>query len=183
MLLLNVCCAPCGLPIIEDLLSEQKIEALYFYNPNIFPEEEYEKRLEETEKVASLYNLKLYQDDYDHANWLKFITGKLSQAPESYPENSERCSLCFRYRLEKTALFAKDEGIPEFATTLSVSRFKDTKFINSYGEELAKTHGLKYIPLSLDANVAHQKGIELSKKHAIYRQKYCGCEFSLPKAA
>jgi len=179
MLLLNVCCAPCGLPIIEYLLSEPGIVALYFYNPNIYPPPEHQRRLEAAEKVASLYNLKLYIVEYDHEGWLKFIKENLSKPPEDYPENSDRCLACFRCRLDKTALFAKENGFDSFATTLSISRFKDTKFINDYGKRLAEKYGLDYKTFALDAGEAHRVGLGLSKKHNIYRQKYCGCEFSL----
>ena len=178
MMLLNVCCAPCSLPIIEQLPGDGKV-SLFFYGPNIYPEEEYEKRLRETRKVASLYELELFEGDHDHEAWEAFIRWSLAESPEFYPENGERCLACFQYRLQKTAAFAKEKGYGEFAATLSVSRFKDTDFINQYGQWLAAKNDLKYRPFPLDANEAHRLGMRLSQKHGIYRQKYCGCEFSL----
>jgi epoxyqueuosine reductase len=175
MTLLNVCCAPCALPLIEG---EDK-PTLFFYGPNIFPRVEYDKRWRETEKVAAVYRLELLVGEYDHAAWLKYVTGQLPEIPASYPENSARCQACFKFRLAGTARFAKANGFDRFATTLSVSRFKDVSFINSYGAELAAELGLRYEPLTLDPHVAHRRGMALSREHNIYRQKYCGCEFSL----
>lgn len=153
---------------------------LFFYGPNIYPEEEYLRRLEETKKIASLYNIELYEGDYDHKRWLQFIKRTLPQPPEKFHENGERCLACFQFRLNVTAAFAKEKGFQSFATTLSISRFKDTIFINNYGKLLAERNGLNYETFPLNADEAHRVGIELSKKHNIYRQKYCGCEFSLP---
>ena len=192
-MLLHVCCASCALPIIKhffsDLPPHQKFWcgglkeediALYFFNPNLFKEDEYQKRLKEVEKIASIYKLKLYSEKYNHNQWLNFIKENLPRPPDEYQENDERCLVCFKFRLNQTALFAKTHGFYEFATTLSVSRYKDVKFINQYAKSLAKKYGLKYKTFSLDQQKAHQTGINLSKKYNLYRQKYCGCEFSLP---
>jgi len=182
-MLLHVCCAPCALPIVEYLLSDLKIKpedlVLYFFNPNIFPETEYKKRLAEVKKKASLYHLKFYSEKYNHQKWLDFFKKKLDKPLEEYPENGLRCLECFKFRLNRTVLFAKTHGFKEFATTLSVSRYKDVKFINQYADGLAKNLNLKYKTFPLDPQKAYQKGINLSKKYGIYRQKYCGCEFSL----
>ena len=174
-LLLNVCCAPCALPLIEAADSP----ALFFYGPNIFPREEYDKRLQETEKVAGIYGLKFLTGEYEHENWLKSVMSQLPNLPETYQEGRERCQACFKFRLAGTAKFAKERGFQRFATTLSVSRFKDVSFINRYGDDLARQNGLEYVAFDLDAGEAHRKGLELSRQHSIYRQKYCGCEFSL----
>ena len=176
-LLLNVCCAPCALPLIE---AAQK-PALFFYGPNICPREEYDKRLKETEKVAGLYGLDFLTGEYDHEAWLENIERLLPNRPETYQEGGARCQACFKYRLAGTARYANAQGFKRFATTLSVSRFKDVGFINRYGAELAEQLGLEYVSFPIDAGEAHRKGLELSRQHGIYRQKYCGCEFSLPK--
>ena len=173
---------PCGLPLIESAMAENKPLALHFYNPNIYPFGEYQKRLAETERIAAAYGLELYRGEYDHDEWAAFVGSNLLEAPENYPENSPRCTACFRYRIEKTASFAKENGFMEFATTLSVNRFKDTVFINNYGKFIADKMQLKYKLFELNAIEAHRIGVELSRKHRVYRQKYCGCEFSLPKA-
>jgi hypothetical protein len=178
---LHVCCAPCALPIIEYLLKKDKTKdiSLYFYNPNIYPEKEYQKRLEEVKKISKIYNLKLIIGEYEHDKWLEYLTKSLPHPLESYPENNERCLNCFSFRLDKTAKFAKDNNFKTFTTTLSVNRFKDTKFMNNYGQRLAKQYDLNYIFLNIDPFKAYQKEKELVKKYDLYSQKYCGCEFSL----
>ena len=180
MLLLHTCCAPCALPIVEYLLKVKKTKniVLYFYNPNIYPEQEYQKRLKEVKKISKIYNLKLIIGEYEYDKWLNYLKEFLPHPLESYPENNERCLACFRFRLNKTAKFAKANNFNEFTTTLSVNRFKDTKFMNNYGQKIAKENGLNYIVLDLDPYQAHQKEQELIKKHNLYSQKYCGCEFS-----
>jgi predicted adenine nucleotide alpha hydrolase (AANH) superfamily ATPase len=180
-MLLHVCCAVCALPIIEYLLKEKEVKnlTLYFYNPNIYPEEEYKKRLREVKKISKIYNLKLIIGGYEHDKWLKYLKKLLSRPLEFYPENNKRCLNCFSFRLDKTAEFAKNNNFNEFTTTLSVNRFKDTIFINNYGKVLAKENNLSYMILDLDPSKTHQKEQELVKKYNLYSQKYCGCEFSM----
>jgi hypothetical protein len=196
-MLLHTCCAPCALPIIdgstlltinperrrriEYLSKEKRIKdiVLYFYNPNIYPEKEYQTRLEEVKKISKIYNLKLIIGEYEHNKWLTYLRKALSHPLDSYPENSERCLNCFCFRLEKTAAFAKENNFNSFTTTLSVNRFKDTKFINNYGQRLAKKYALDYLILDIDPYQAHKKEQELVKKYNLYSQKYCGCEFSM----
>jgi len=180
-MLLHTCCAPCALPIIEYLLTEKKVKGLtlYFYNPNIYPEEEYKKRLREVKKISKIYNLKLIVGEYEHDKWLEYLKKSLPHHLESYPENNERCLNCFCFRLDKTAEFAKKNNFHDFTTTLSVNRFKNTNFMNNYGQRLAKENNLNYVILELDPNKAYQKELELIKKYNLYSQKYCGCEFSM----
>lgn len=180
-MLLHTCCAVCALPIIKHLLKEEKVKniTLYFYNSNIYPEEECNKRLKDVEKIAKIYKLKLIVGKYEHNKWLNYIKKSLPQSPEKYLENSERCLSCFRFRLEETMKFVKKNNFDEFATTLSVNRFKNTEFINNYGESLAKKHKIKYKEFDIDFNKAYKLGLKLSKKYNLYRQKYCGCEFSM----
>jgi predicted adenine nucleotide alpha hydrolase (AANH) superfamily ATPase len=175
MPLLNVCCAACCLPVLEN----QKRFSLFFYSPNIHPREEYDRRLDATIKVAVLYGVKLLIGEYDHAEWLEYVKENILRVPESYPENSARCLACFAYRIDRTAAFSQKKKIPEFALTLSASRFKNREFINSFGESTALKYGLNYQPLTPDPDRAHQISLQLSRQHGIYRQKYCGCEFSL----
>ncbi|MFA5360455.1 MAG: epoxyqueuosine reductase QueH [Candidatus Paceibacterota bacterium] len=165
---------------IKYLLKEKKVKnlTLYFYNPNIYPEKEYQKRLEEVKKISKIYNLELIIGEYEHNKWLNYLKQSLPNPLESYSENEERCLNCFRFRLDKTAEFAKNNNFNEFSTTLSVNRFKNTKFMNNYGEKLAKEYNLDYVILDLDPYEAHKKEQELAKKYNLYSQKYCGCEFS-----
>ena len=180
MLLLHTCCAPCALPILEYLIKEKKTKdiVLYFYNPNIFPEQEYIKRLKEVKKISKIYNLKLIISKYEHQKWLDYLYQSLYHPLESYPENNERCLKCFTFRINQTVKYAKENNICDFATTLSVNRFKDTKFINSYSSKKAKELNLNYIKFNLEPFKAHQLEVELVKKYNLYSQKYCGCEFS-----
>lgn len=173
-MLLNVCCAPCALPII----SAEKAE-LFFYNPNIFPREEYDKRLGEVRKIAALFDLRLQEGDYDHREWLEYLKNNLPEPLDSYPENSQRCQICFEYRLRKTAQTANKHNFSSFGTTLSVNRYKETDFINMLGQEIGKCLRINYFQPDLDKEKAYQLGRELSRKYNVYRQKYCGCEFSL----
>jgi len=195
MLLLHVCCGPCAIPVLERyfkrLKAGQNNLVLYFDNPNIWPFKEKEKRLDAVAKIADLYQTKLMLGSAPHSEWRAFLKSKLSQPLRSYSENGERCSACFEFRLEKTALFAKQNNFQEFATTLSLSRFKDTKSINQFGKKLAKKYGLIYQALKQNYSkkqtkeqrfAEHKKNIEFCQKHDLYRQKYCGCEFSLPQA-
>jgi len=177
---LHTCCAVCALPIIEYLLKEKvKNITLYFYNPNIYPEEEYNKRLKDVEKISKIYKLKLTIGKYEHSKWLDYIKKSLPKSPEKYLENSDRCLSCFRFRLEETVKFAQKNNFDEFATTLSVNRFKNTEFINKCGKSLANKYKIKYKEFNIDFNKAYEIGLKLSKKHNLYRQKYCGCEFSI----
>ncbi|OGB89550.1 hypothetical protein A2625_01345 [candidate division WOR-1 bacterium RIFCSPHIGHO2_01_FULL_53_15] len=180
-LLLNVCCAPCALPLIDHLInSAQKDEvAFLFSGSNIHPHEEYDRRLEATRKIAVIYEVKLFEGAYDHEAWLDFVRANVPMPPETYQENGKRCEACYQYRLDETARLAKQEGFDSFVATLSVSRFKDTSFINEYGTKLAESAGLNFVVMPIDAHEAHRHGVALSKQHGIYRQKYCGCEFSL----
>ena len=180
-MLLHTCCATCALPIIEYLLTEEKVGdiTLYFYNPNIYPEEEYNKRLKDVERIAKIYKLKFVNGNYLYDEWLKYIKKSLPQSLEKYLENSDRCLSCFRFRLEKTIEFAKKNNFDEFATTLSVNRFKNIDYINQYAKKLAKKYQLTYKVFDLDPNKAYKLSLKLSKKYNLYRQKYCGCEFSM----
>ncbi len=180
-MLLHTCCAVCVLPIIEYLLKERRVKdiTLYFYNPNIYPKEEYDKRLKDVEKIAKIYKLKFVNGGYKYNEWLDCIKKSLPQLPEEYLENSDRCLSCFCFRLEKTVEFAKKNNFNEFNTTLSVNRFKNVDYINQYAKKLAKRDQLTYKTLKIDPRQAYKDGLGLSKKHNLYRQKYCGCEFSM----
>jgi len=179
MLLLNTCCAPCALPIMDYLQQQNEPTAWLFSGPNLSPPDEYQKRVEATQKAAAAYGVTLYLDDDAHENWLQNLQTRLEQPLNIYPENSGRCLVCFEYRLDRTAKFAKENGFSSFATTLSVSQHKDTSFINNHGLILASRFGLEYVTFPLDPAAAHQKGVKLSKELGLYRQKYCGCEFSV----
>lgn len=171
-LLLHVCCAGCGVFISRELKNEFDV-ALYYFNPNLHPNEEYEKRLDEAKKVAAGHNLKLIDGEHIHDDWLLYIKGH-----ESDPEKGERCKLCYRFRLEKTAQKAKELNFDYFTTTLTVSPHKSAQDIISIGEELARDYGLKFLARDFKKNDGFKKANILSKELNLYRQNYCGCEFS-----
>lgn len=138
-LLLHVCCIGCG-AFVSRLLAKDFQVTLFFYNPNIFPAAEYELRLMETKKIAKKFGFKLLVGDYVHDEWLKLVKGH-----EQDPEKGERCLLCYRERLEKTAKLAGDSGYHYFASTLTVSPHKLAQEINAIGTELEAKYGVKFL--------------------------------------
>lgn len=167
-MLLHICCAPC----LDGLITDEN-PTLYFYNPNIHPEEEYKKRLVEVRKVAKKFNLSLMEGEYDKDRWLELVKGL-----EKEPEKGKRCEICFEMRLEETAKKAKELGIKNIATTLVSSVYKDSVLINKIGEAIAQKYNLKFFCLSFDKKGINLKSLKLPKELNLYRQKYCGCIFS-----
>ncbi|MFA5386377.1 MAG: epoxyqueuosine reductase QueH [Candidatus Paceibacterota bacterium] len=173
-ILLHVCCAVCGAYLIE-LLKEKYEVILYFYNPNIHPKEEYEKRKESAKKLAEIYNIDFIEEKYIPEKWFEIIKGL-----ENELEGGKRCPICFEMRLRETAISAENNNIPYFTTTLSISPYKDEKIINETGEKIAKEYDLNFLEIGELGNKQDlwQKTKELAKKHNFYHQKYCGCIFS-----
>ena len=171
-LLLHVCCMGCGAYVSDFLKSDFEV-VLYFFNPNIFSKEEYDVRLKETEDIAGKFNLKLIIGDYNHENWLNQIKGH-----EADSERGERCCICYQYRLESTACLAKAKKIKYFTSTLSVSPHKDANAIKTIGKKLAKKYILKFLDNDFKKNDGFKKAVKFSKDLNLYRQNYCGCEFS-----
>jgi UDP-GlcNAc:undecaprenyl-phosphate GlcNAc-1-phosphate transferase len=175
-LLLHICCAPCAAYITRDILSPQYNVTWYFYNPNLNTREEYEKRLAAVKFVAEKFKIPLIVEEYNHAPWLDLVKGR-----EDNPERGERCHICYFDRLNKTAAKAKQNNFTYFSTSLLVSPYKDTKSINKIGLELGVKNGIKFLANDFQANDGYRKSQELAKELGIYRQKFCGCEFSLKK--
>ncbi len=175
-LLLHSCCAPCSSYVIEILSNYFQI-TVFYYNPNISPFIEYQKRVEEQKKfIKSLktkYKVKFIESDYDHENYLKLVEGL-----ETVKEGGVRCFKCYEQRLEKTAIFAKKEGFDYFCTTLSVSPYKNAQKLNEIGEILEQKYQVKYLYSDFKKNNGYKRSIELSKTYNLYRQDYCGCKFS-----
>ncbi len=170
-LLLHVCCAGCGV-YISQLLKKNYQVILYYYNPNIYPRSEYEKRLIEAEKIAKKYGLKLIKEKYDHKKWLKSVKGL-----EKELERGRRCLVCYKDRLEKTARVASGLGIKYFTTTLTMSPHKDASAINEIGNQLAKKYNLNFLAKDFKKQDGFKKSAAMSKELGLYRQDYCGCEF------
>ena len=171
-LLLHICCAGCG-AYVSQLLKQNFNVTLYFYNPNIYPESEYNKRLAETKMIAKKFNLKLIVGKYGHNQWLELVKGH-----EQDPERGERCLICYQNRLETTAKMAKKKQFNYFTTTLTVSPYKDAQAISRVGRELAKKYNVKSLDKDFKKQDGFKKSVELSKELGLYRQNYCGCEFS-----
>ena len=168
-ILLHVCCGPCSTASIERLLADGYEPVLFFSDSNIFPEPEFEKRYENLLKVAASYSVPVIKDSWNHDEWRAFVKGH-----EDDKEHGERCSLCFRFNLLRSAEKAKELGIGCFATTLTVSRFKNSKTIFKEGEDLEG-----FAPIDFKKKDGFNRSIQLSKELDLYRQNYCGCEFSL----
>lgn len=166
--LLHTCCAPCCAPSGERMMNEGYKITLFYSNSNIFPREEYIKRLEEARRLASIWNVELIEDSWDHRDWLLFIKGY-----ENEPEGGKRCEKCFEFNLRRTAEKAKELGFPLYTTTLTLGPYKNSKMIFRIAEQF---------PGFLEYNFKKKDGflrsMELSKEYNLYRQNYCGCEFS-----
>jgi predicted adenine nucleotide alpha hydrolase (AANH) superfamily ATPase len=171
-ILLHICCIGCG-AYVSRLLSEEFRVKLFFYNPNIFPELEYNKRLEEIERVAKEFKFEIIYDDYDHEAWLRKIKGL-----ESEPEKGQRCLLCYRDRLEKTAQKAREFKLDYFTSTLTVSPYKLANEISKIGQDAEKKYSVAFCDKDFKKQDGFKKAVLLSKELNLYRQDYCGCEFS-----
>ncbi|MCL2480992.1 MAG: epoxyqueuosine reductase QueH [Spirochaetaceae bacterium] len=169
IIFLHTCCAPCGSSSIERLLHEKNEVTLFFSNSNIFPKEEFIKRLQNVEKLAKFYKIALIQDIYDHESWRERVSGL-----ENEPETGKRCFECFKFNLEKTAQKAQQLSISSFATTLTVSPHKNSMQIFEAGKNFPGFN--KY---DFKKQNGFFRSIELSKQLDLYRQEYCGCEFSI----
>ncbi len=172
-LLLHSCCAPCSSHVISLLSNYFYITVLY-YNPNISPIEEYEKRKNEQmrliRELKTKYPVNIIDCDYDNHIYNELIKGL-----ENEPERGIRCHKCYKLRMEKTAFLAKEKNYDFFATTLTVSPYKDANVINKTGLFLENEYNIKYLPSDFKKKEGYKHSIELSKKYNLYRQNYCGC--------
>ena len=176
-LLLHSCCGPCSSASLEKLANFFDITVVY-YNPNIYPKSEFEKRLAEQKKlIKNAFNgIKLIEIDYNEEEFLSCIKGL-----EAEKEGGARCNVCFSLRLKKTALLAKELGFDYFGTTLTISPHKNEQIINALGEKIAEELGMNFLYSDLKKHDGYKRSIELSRQYDIYRQEYCGCRFSVPK--
>ena len=172
-ILLHSCCAPCSSYVITFLSNYFDITILY-YNPNIAPQEEYEKRKNEQIKLIKTLNTKNKLDflDCDYEN---NIYNEVIKGYENIPEGGSRCHICFNLRLEKTAKLAKLNNYDYFCSTLTVSPHKNSKVINEIGEKISNKYNIKWLYSDFKKNEGFKQSIELSKKYDLYRQDYCGC--------
>jgi len=175
-ILLHSCCAPCSSYVISFLSKYFDITVLY-YNPNIAPQEEYEKRKQEQIRLIKTLNsnnkLDFLDCDYDNDIYNNSVKGY-----ENIPEGGSRCHICFNLRLEKTAKLAKTNNYDYFCSTLTVSPHKNSHIINEIGKNISKKYNIKWLYSDFKKNEGFKQSIELSKKYELYRQDYCGCVFS-----
>ena len=175
-LLLHSCCAPCSSYVLEYLSQYFKI-TIFYYNPNISPEEEYKKRVEEQKRLISQLPTK---------NPVSFIEGEyipqdfynMAKGMEDLKEGGERCFKCYRLRLEKTAKLAKEQEFDYFTTTLSISPYKNAPKLNEIAEELSEIYSVKNLPADFKKKEGYKRSIQLSSEYNLYRQNYCGCVYS-----
>ena len=175
-LLLHTCCAPCSTTALMWLSDCFDVTVLY-YNPNISPREEYEKRKEEQKRLLNTFladkHISFLDCDYDNASFLEIAKGL-----ENEKERGKRCYLCYKLRLGKTAILAKENGFDFFASSLSVSPYKVSRWLNEIGFSLSEKYGVSYLCSDFKKEHGYLKSIEFSKKYNLYRQNYCGCEYS-----
>lgn len=175
-LLLHSCCAPCSSYVLEYLSRYFNI-TLFFSNSNITDPAEYKKRLSELYRLCReadfSQEVKIVEDDYSPEDFFDRVKGL-----ESEPEGGKRCTACFKFRLERTANYAFDNGFRLFATTLTVSPHKNAALINEIGYKNAERTGICYLPSDFKKRGGYQRSIVLSREYGIYRQQYCGCAFS-----
>lgn len=179
-LLLHSCCAPCSSAVLEKLTDHFRITILY-YNPNISPQEEYDKRVRELkhllEELPQKYPVSLIEGAYEPERFYEAVKGL-----EKIPEGGERCFACYRLRLEYAAACAAKQGSDYFTTTLTISPLKNTAKLNEIGEELAEQYGISCLPSDFKKKNGYKRSIELSAEYGLYRQDFCGCVFSKKEA-
>ena len=171
-ILLHTCCGVCAAHCVDLLLSEGHDVTLFYSNANIYPHEEFLRRLEGVEMLAAHYKVPLIVDAPNHADWRE----RVARGFEDEPERGARCSRCFRYSLSRAAEFMRERGFEGFTTTLTVSRYKPSKVIFEVGKNIDAE---RFIEIDFKKKDGFKRTMELSAALGIYRQCYCGCEFSL----
>ncbi|NBH84487.1 hypothetical protein D7X88_15600 [bacterium C-53] len=171
-LLLHSCCAPCSSYVIEYLSGIFDM-TLYFYNPNIVEEPEYEKRLFEWRRFCENFPVRRIEGKYEPQKFLK-----LTEGMEALPEGGARCFLCYELRMRAAAEAAAEIGSDYFTTSLSISPHKNAAKINEIGERLGAEYGVRHLPSDFKKKNGYKRSIELSREYGLYRQDYCGCIYS-----
>ena len=173
-LLLHTCCAPC-LTAVEERLREAYAITLYWYNPNIYPQAEYDRRLAELERFSKIIQCELIIPPLrdDRSQWERAVVDYAHE-----PEGQRRCQECILFRLQSTAAYAKEHGFAVFCTTLTVSPHKNAAVINNLGRKLGETYNIAFLEADFKKQDGYRRSIELSQEHGLYRQNYCGCRYS-----
>lgn len=175
-LLLHACCAPCSSAVLERIANHFKI-SIFYYNPNITDEDEYNKRITEIKKLISIvhpkYEISLIEGKYEPEKFFEMAKGL-----EKEPERGKRCYKCYELRLSETARIAEEMGFKYFCTTLTLSPHKNVNWLNEIGEELNNKYRTTYLYSDFKKKEGYKRSIILSKEYGLYRQDYCGCIFS-----
>lgn len=175
-LLLHSCCGPCSSAVLEQLSKHFAITLVY-YNPNIWPPAEYERRKEEQrgllKKLPQAYPIVFEEVPYRPEAFYAAVAGL-----EQEPEGGRRCAACFELRLQQAAQQAVQRGMEWFTTTLTISPHKNAALLNSLGQQVAQRYGLHFLPSDFKKKNGYKRSLELSAEYGMYRQDYCGCEFS-----
>ena len=175
-LLLHSCCGPCSTSVLEQLAEHFLVTVLY-YNPNIFPEEEYRHRVQEqkrfTEIFPTRYPIAFLEGPYEPEKFYELAKGL-----ELVPEGGERCRRCFLQRLRVTARMAAEGGFDYYTTTLTVSPLKNAAVLNELGEQIGAEEHIRWLPSDFKKKNGYLRSVELSRKYEMYRQDYCGCVYS-----
>jgi predicted adenine nucleotide alpha hydrolase (AANH) superfamily ATPase len=170
-IVLHICCGVCAAGVVEKLKSEGNLVTGLFYNPNIHPQEEYEKRLEAARKVSAELDFPLVAGHYKPEEWFE-----KTASMENEPEGGKRCESCYRLRLKETYLYSQKQGADAFATTLTVSPHKPANVVNRVGWDIGRD---MFLARDFKKQAGFQRSIELAKKWSLYRQDYCGCLYSI----
>ncbi len=190
-LLLHACCAPCSSYCLEYLRQFFDI-TVFYYNPNIMLEPEYRKRVEEEKRLIAELNLQVERSDFEGMNSdadarkIEILEGdyivsdylNTVRGLENCPEGGDRCTKCFELRLSEAARIASENSFDFFTTTLTISPLKDAERLNRIGEEMGDKYNVSWLPSDFKKKEGYKRSIELSKKFGLYRQDFCGCEFS-----
>ncbi len=170
--LLHSCCAPCSTACLERLKGRADV-AVYYFNPNLDSQKEFDLRASEQKRLCESLGVDCIIEEFDKPKFLTAVKGL-----ENEMEGGKRCAVCFYLRLKKTAEKAKKLGYDYFTTTLTVSPLKNAEKLNSIGKKVEEQTGVKFLPTDFKKRNGYLRSIELSKEYALYRQNYCGCEFS-----
>ncbi len=169
--LLLSCCAPCSCAVIEKMAQEKQDFSVVFYNPNIRPLAEYQKRCDENKRLCDLYQVPFVELEYDNENWCSLTKGL-----ENEPERGKRCSICFHMRLKKVMEYAKANGFDGVASVLGVSRYKNLEQVNQAAAQASTETGVPYVQIEGRKGGMQERRSQLIKDLNLYRQTYCGCK-------
>lgn len=173
-IVLHACCGICSGYPVSSLIDAGYQVVVYFYNPNIYPAKEYQKRLDAERTLCAHFGCELVEAEYNPEEFYKVANGL-----ELEPERGKRCDKCFELRLKKTAEFTKSRGIKTFTTSIVISPHKNFQKLSEIGQQIAQENDLEFLAIDFKKKDGFLKTNKISKELGLYRQNYCGCKFSL----